>query len=91
LANLVESVGVLTYDKSRRSWPSEVNVLTALVLIVVAFDLIGRIFLHDRFLFNTRRDLHTLFNEQRLQISILQVSITGIIAIPNARPATLSI
>jgi len=81
LAKTVEGVGGLTYDKSKRSWPPELNVLAALVMIVVAFELIGRLFLNDSFLFNLRPEIGTLFNEQRLQIIILQVSITGIIAI----------
>jgi inositol transport system permease protein len=37
--------------------------------------------LGDSFLFNTRENVDTLFNEQRLQIIILQVSIVGIIAL----------
>jgi inositol transport system permease protein len=81
LAKTVEGVGGLTYDKSRRSWPPELNVLAALIIIVLVFELIGRFFLNDSFLFNLRPDINTLFNEQRLQIIILQVSITGIIAI----------
>ena len=81
MARSVEGVGGVSYDKSKRTWPPELNVLGALVFIVLAFELIGRIFLNDSFLFNNRPDIHTLFNEQRLQIIILQVSITGIIAI----------
>ncbi len=81
MAKSVEGVGGLSYDKSKRSWPPELNVFAALVFIVLAFELIGRFFLNDSFLFNMRPDLNTLFNEQRLQIIILQVSITGIIAI----------
>ncbi|TIT05962.1 MAG: ABC transporter permease, partial [Mesorhizobium sp.] len=37
--------------------------------------------LGDSFLFNTRANVDTIFNEARLQIIILQVSIVGIIAI----------
>ena len=81
MAKSVEGVGGLTYDKSRRSWPPELNVFAALVVIVLAFELIGRLFLNDSFLFNLRPDVPTFFNELRLQIIILQVAITGIIAI----------
>jgi inositol transport system permease protein len=74
-------VGGITYDTSKRQWPNEINVFIALVLIVVAFELLGRLFLGDSFLFNTRENVDTLFNEQRLSIIILQVSIVGIIAL----------
>jgi inositol transport system permease protein len=74
-------IGGLKYDASKRAWPNEVNVFLALVIIVAAFEILGRLFLGDSFLFNTRPDLDTLFNEQRLQVIILQVSIVGIIAI----------
>ena len=74
-------VGGLTYDKKKRDWPSEVNVLFVLIGITIIFELIGRIFLHDSFLFNTRADLPDLFNNQRLAIIIAQVSIIGILAI----------
>ena len=77
----VQGVGGLAYDSSKRSWPNELNVFLALVLLVVGFELTGRIFLSDSFLFNTNPNLDTLFNEARLQIIILQVSIVGIIAI----------
>jgi len=65
----------------RRLWFPELNVLVALFVIVATFEILGRIFIGDSFLFNTRADLDTLFNNQRLEIIILQVSIVGIIAI----------
>jgi inositol transport system permease protein len=74
-------VGGLTFDASKRTRPPELNVLLALVLIVAAFEILGRLIIGDSFLFNTRPDISTLFNEQRLQIIILQVSTVGIIAI----------
>ena len=74
-------VGGVTYDASKRAWPGELNVLAALVIIVVAFEILGRLFLGESFLFNTRPDVDAIFNEQRLQVIILQVSIIGIIAI----------
>ena len=74
-------IGGLKYDTSKRAWPAELNVFFALILIVAAFEILGRLFLGDSFLFNTRPNIDTLFNEQRLQVIILQVSIVGIIAI----------
>ncbi|TPI18495.1 MULTISPECIES: ABC transporter permease [unclassified Mesorhizobium] len=74
-------IGGLSYDAKKRPWPAEFNVFLALVILVVAFELIGRLFLGDSFLFNTRENVSGIFNEQRLQIIILQVSIVGIIAI----------
>ena len=74
-------IGGLTYDARKRSWPNELNILLALVIIVIAFELMGRLVMGDSFLFNTRPNIDTLFNEQRLSIIILQVSIVGIIAI----------
>jgi inositol transport system permease protein len=74
-------VGGLSYDSSKRAWPAELNVFVALILIVAIFEILGRLFIGDSFLFNTRENVDTLFNEQRLQVIILQVSIVGIIAI----------
>lgn len=74
-------VGGLTFDARKRALPPEAGVAIALVLIVAAFELLGRLLMHDSFLFNTRDDVAGLFNQQRLQIIILQVSIIGIIAL----------
>lgn len=74
-------LGGLKYDPRKKERPQELNVFLALVLIVVTFELIGRLFLGDSFLFNTRENVDTLFNNQRLSIIILQVSIVGIIAL----------
>jgi inositol transport system permease protein len=74
-------VGGVAFDTSKRNWPPELNVFLALVILVAGFELLGRIFLGDSFLFNTRSDVSGIFNEQRLSIIILQVSIVGIIAI----------
>jgi inositol transport system permease protein len=81
MAQANQGVGGLKYDTSRRSWPNEFNVFIALVIIVAAFEILGRMFLGDSFLFNTRENVPGLFNTQRLEIIILQVSIVGIIAI----------
>jgi inositol transport system permease protein len=81
MAQSIHGLGGLKYDPSKRARPQELNVFLALIAIVVIFELIGRLFLHDSFLFNTRDTVEGIFNTQRLQIIILQVSIVGIIAI----------
>ncbi len=73
-------IGGLTYDPRRRHLPQELNVLLALVLITLVFELLNR-WNGTSFLFNTRENVDAIFNWQRLNIIILQVSITGIIAI----------
>lgn len=74
-------VGGLTFDAKRRAKPPELNVLMALVAIVLTFEVLGRVLIGDSFLLNTRENVDTLFNQQRLEIIILQVSIVGIIAL----------
>ncbi|RWB01210.1 MAG: ABC transporter permease [Mesorhizobium sp.] len=81
MTQTTHGVGGLSYDARKRTWPAEFNVFLALIILVGAFELIGRVFLGDSFLFNTRANVDTIFNEARLQIIILQVSIVGIIAI----------
>lgn len=81
MANTTHGVGGLTYDPTKRNRPPELNVLAALVLIILAFEVLGQLIVGDSFLFNTRDNVDTLFNEQRLQIIILQVAIVGIIAL----------
>ncbi|RUV75035.1 MAG: ABC transporter permease [Mesorhizobium sp.] len=81
MAQTTHGVGGLSYDAKKRTWPAEFNVFLALIILVGAFELIGRVFLGDSFLFNTRANVDTIFNQARLQIIILQVSIVGIIAI----------
>ena len=81
LAQETQGVGGLTYDRSKRSWPPELNVLMALFLIVAIFETLGRLFLGESFLLNSQENAKTFFNEQRLQIIVLQVSIVGIIAL----------
>ncbi|WP_343080006.1 ABC transporter permease [Ostreiculturibacter nitratireducens] len=81
MAETTHGIGGLKYDHSKRQRPQELNVFIALVLIVVAFESLGWMLLGDSFLFNTRENVEGLFNMQRLNIIILQVSIIGIIAI----------
>jgi len=74
-------VGGLTFDVKKRARPPELNIFIGLILIVAAFEALGWLLMGDSFLFNTRPNATTLFNQARLSIIILQVSIIGIIAI----------
>ena len=77
-------IGGLTFDKSKRSWPNEMNILLALVIIIVIFEILGQVLPSlngQSFLFDTQGRFDTIFNEARLQIIILQVAIIGIIAL----------
>lgn len=73
--------GGLTFDKSKRQWPNELNVLGALILIIAIFEGLGALIYGQSFLFDSRDRFDSIFNEQRLKIIILQVSIIGIIAL----------
>jgi inositol transport system permease protein len=81
MAHTSHGIGGLSFDASRRQWPPEVGVFGALILILVVFELLGRLLMHDSFLFNTRENVDAIFNVPRLRIIILQVSIIGIIAL----------
>ncbi len=74
-------LGGLKYDPSKKARPPELNVFIAFVIIVVAFELMGRIMVGDSFLFNTRENVEGMFNTARLSIIILQVATVGIIAL----------
>lgn len=73
-------IGGLTFDARKRTWPPEANVALALVLIVFVFEVLNRLN-GGSFLFNTNPRLDTLFNEQRIDIMLLQVAIIGVIAL----------
>ena len=78
-------IGGLTFDAKKRAWPNEVNVLIALLAIIAIFEILGQLlpYMGNQSLlfdFDTGRD-GTILNMARLKIIILQVSITGIIAI----------
>lgn len=81
MSQVTHGLGGLKYDPAKKARPQELNVFLALVGIVLAFEILGRLVVGDSFLFNTRDTVDGLFNTQRLQIIILQVSIVGIIAI----------
>ena len=74
-------VGGIAFDMPKRHWPNEMNVLIALILIVGIFEVLGHLVMGQSFLFDTSGRSGSIFNEQRLRIIILQVSIVGIIAI----------
>lgn len=76
--------GGLAFDKTKRSWPNELNILFALIVIVAIFELLGQVlpYMNDQsFLFDTKDRFDSIFNEARLKIIILQVAIIGIIAL----------
>ena len=79
-----QGTGGLTFDKSKRSWPNEMNILFALIIIIVIFEILGQAlpYMNDQsFLFDSRDRFDSIFNEARLKIIILQVAIIGIIAL----------
>ena len=76
-----DGTGGLTFDKSKRSWPNELNVFGALILIIVIFEILGAIFMQQSLLFDTNDRFDSIFNEARLRIIIIQVAIIGIIAL----------
>lgn len=80
MAKVETGIGGLKYDAAKNAWPPEFGVLIALVAITLAFELLNRLD-GGSFLFNLRDNVPGLFNQQRLDIIILQVAITGIIAI----------
>ena len=66
---------------SKQHWPNEINIFVALVLIILIFELLGTLIIGQSFLFDSRDRFDSIFNEARLKIIILQVSIIGIIAL----------
>ncbi|WP_438957010.1 ABC transporter permease [Cognatiyoonia sp.] len=84
MADTSQGVGGLTFDKSKRSWPNELNILLALFIIIAVFEAIGQLAPYmngQSFLFDTKDRFDSIFNEARLKIIILQVAIIGIIAL----------
>lgn len=74
----------LPFDKWKRSRPNELNILVALFVIVAVFEALGQLLPYmnnQSLLFDTSGRFDTIFNEARLKIIILQVSIIGIIAL----------
>ncbi len=81
MADSHQGTGGLVFDKSKKNWPNEINVFAALILIIVIFEALGAMILGQSFLFDSKDRFDSIFNEQRLKIIILQVSIIGIIAL----------
>jgi inositol transport system permease protein len=80
VAQTTAGVGGVPYDKSRRAWPNELNIFGALLVLIAVFEVLNRL-QGSSFLFNTRPNIDTLFNQQRLDIMMLQIAVVGIIAI----------
>ncbi|MDE3240632.1 MAG: ABC transporter permease [Paracoccaceae bacterium] len=80
MAEHTHGIGGLTYDAKKKPWPPETGVFVALILITLVFEILNRMN-GTSFLFNTRSSVDAIFNKPRLDIIILQVSITGIIAL----------
>lgn len=80
MADATHGLGGLKYDPAKRTRAPEWNVFGALVLIVVIFEILNRM-QGGSFLFNMRDNVDAIFNQQRLDIMILQVAIIGVIAI----------
>ena len=73
-------VGGVPFDKSRRAWPNELNIFGALVVIIAVFELLNRM-QRQQLPVQRAAERDGLFNQQRLDIMMLQVAVVGIIAI----------
>jgi inositol transport system permease protein len=80
MAQPAQGVGGLKYDPTKKARAPEWNVFIALVVMVVVFELLNRLN-GGSFLFNMRHNVSSLFNQQRIDIILLQVAVTGIIAL----------
>jgi len=84
MAQSTHGTGNASFDKKKRAWPNELNIFIALIIIIGIFEILGQTlpYMNDQsFLFDTRDRFDSIFNEARLRIIILQVSIIGIIAL----------
>ena len=81
MSDTSHGTGGLIYDKSKRQWPNELNVLAALILIIIIFEVLGAIYVGKSLLFDSGDRFDSIFNEARLRIIIIQVAIIGIIAL----------
>ncbi len=80
MAKEAHGLGGLKYDPARKARAPEWNVLIALIAMVVIFEILNRLN-GGSFLFNMRANVPALFNQQRIDIILLQVAVTGIIAL----------
>jgi inositol transport system permease protein len=74
-------VGGLTYDRSKREWPGEINILIALIVMVGIFEALGWLLQGNSFLLNNDPKVDALFNTQRLSAITVQLAVQGIIAV----------
>ena len=64
MADTSHGTGGLAFDKTKRSWPNEMNILFALIIIIVIFEILGQILPYmngQSFLFDTRGRFDTIF------------------------------
>ena len=85
MADTSHGTGGVSFDSKKRSWPNELNIFIALIVIVLLFEVAGQLLPYMKgqsmlFDFNTNRD-GTILNMARLKIMILQVAIIGIISL----------
>jgi inositol transport system permease protein len=80
MASESHGIGGLTFDARKRAWPPEAGVFLALILITLVFEVLNRLN-GTSFLFNMRDNVDAIFNQQRIDIMILQVAIVGIISL----------
>ncbi|NBZ89843.1 ABC transporter permease [Stagnihabitans tardus] len=73
-------LGGLKYDPAKRTRAPEWNVALALVIMVAIFEILNRLN-GGSFLFNMRDNVDAIFNQQRIDIMLLQVAIVGIISL----------
>ncbi|WP_417280758.1 ABC transporter permease [Celeribacter sp.] len=80
-----QGIGGLTFDDKKKARAPEWNVFFALILIVVIFEGLGAMLMGQSLLFDSADRFGSIFNEARLKIIILQVSIIGIIALGSTQ------
>ncbi|MEN8887949.1 MAG: ABC transporter permease [Celeribacter marinus] len=85
MSKTLHGVGGLTFDDKKKARAPEWNVFFALVLIVVVFEGLGAFLMGQSLLFDSADRFDSIFNEARLKIIILQVSIIGIIALGSTQ------
>ncbi|MEN8837859.1 MAG: ABC transporter permease [Celeribacter marinus] len=85
MSKTLHGVGGLTFDDKKKARAPEWNVFLALVLIVVVFEGLGAFLMGQSLLFDSADRFDSIFNEARLKIIILQVSIIGIIALGSTQ------
>lgn len=73
-------LGGLKYDPAKKARAPEWNVFLALIMMIIIFEVLNRLN-GGSFLFNMRENVAGIFNKQRIDIILLQVAITGIIAL----------